>query len=439
MTESKTEHKEEKPAAEKDASHKHPSHPHAKAPSAAEMLPEVNIGLVGHVDHGKTTLTQALSGKWTDTHSEEIKRGITIRIGYADISFYKCPKCGEESESYGTASKCIKCFCDCEFQRTVSLVDAPGHETLMATVLAGAALMDGAILVIAADEPCPQPQTSEHLLALDIAGIKNIVVVQNKIDKVEKEQAEKSYGEIKEFLKGTVAENAPIVPISAQYRVNIDALIETIERHIPTPARNPDAEPRMLIARSFDVNRPGTAIEKLQGGVLGGSLVQGVLKIGDKIEIRPGVNAGGKFKPLTTTITGLQKAMLDQKNVTPGGLIGLSTGLDPALSKSDTLSGSVIGRPGTLPPVRDDLDIKVRMLDRVVGLKEKMPVEPLKEGVPLMLTAGTARTVGVVTAKKGADARVKLKLPVCADKGTRVALSRQVMGRWHLVGWGEIV
>ncbi len=402
-------------------------------------LPEINIGLVGHVDHGKTTLTEALSGKWTDTHSEEVKRGITIRIGYADISFYKCPKCGNKTEAYGTSPKCVKCFADGELQRTVSLVDAPGHETLMATVLAGAALMDGAILVIAADEPCPQPQTSEHLLVLDIAGIKNIVVVQNKIDRVDSEQAKKNYDEIKEFLKGSVAENAPIVPVSAQYRVNIDALIESIEKTIKTPERNPGAEPKMLVARSFDVNKPGTDILKLEGGVLGGSLVQGVLKVGDEIEIRPGLRIRNAVKPLKCKIVGLHKAQKKQKEVTPGGLLGVSTSLDTSIAKSDTLSGSVVGKPGTLPPVLDTLDMKVHMLDRVVGLKDKVAVEALKEGTALMLTVGTARTVGVIKEKKGANATVSLKLPVCAEKGERVALSRQVGGRWHLVGWGELL
>ena len=399
-------------------------------------LPEVNIGLVGHVDHGKTTLTEALSGKWTDTHSEEMKRGITIRLGYADMSFYRCSKC-KDHQSYGTSPKCMKCFSECDFLRTVSFVDAPGHETLMATVLAGAALMDGALLVIAANEPCPQPQTSEHLVALDIAGIKNIVVVQNKIDRVGKEDAEKNYRQIREFLKGTVAENAPIIPISAQYRINIDALIEAIEKHIPTPKRESKREPKMLVARSFDVNKPGTPIQKLRGGVLGGSLVQGELNIGDRIEIRPGFNTGEKTKPLFTEITGLQKAMLDQKSVTPGGLLGVSTGLDPSLTKSDALSGSVAGLPGKLPPVREDLKLKIKMLERVVGSKERLNVEPLKEGVPLMLTVGTARTVGVIT-EKGPVSRIKLNMPVCADQGERVALSRQVMGRWRLIGWGEI-
>jgi len=408
-----------------------------KEETAAERMPEVNIGLVGHVDHGKTTLTEALSGKWTDTHSEEVKRGITIRLGYADISFYRCKKC-KDHQRYGVSPKCVKCFSECEFLRTVSFVDAPGHETLMATVLAGAALMDGALLVISANEQCPQPQTNEHLVALEIAGIRKIVVVQNKIDLVSKEDARKSYEQIKGFLKGTIAENAPIIPISAQYRVNIDALIQAIEEHIPTPERPKGKEPKMLVARSFDVNKPGTPIRSLIGGTLGGSLIQGELRVGDEIEIRPGVEIRETIKPLLTTITGLQKAKKDEMSVTPGGLLGISTKLDPALAKADALSGSVVGYPGKLPPVWNDMNLRVSMLHRVVGTREEVKVEPLREDMPVMLTTGTSRTVGVIGDTKKTT-KIKLKLPVCADKGDRVAISRQVLGRWRLVGWGEIV
>ena len=145
--------------------------------------PEINIGMIGHVDHGKTTLTQRLTGKWADEHSEELKRGISIKLGYADAAFYKCPKC-KDPACYCVKNKCPKCGSTAELLRVVSFVDAPGHETLMAIMLSGAAIMDGAVLVIAANELCPQPQTREHLAALDISGIKNIVIVQNKIDLV---------------------------------------------------------------------------------------------------------------------------------------------------------------------------------------------------------------------------------------------------------------
>jgi len=236
-----------------------------------EEIPEVNIGLVGHVDHGKTTLTNALSGKWTDKHSEELKKGITIKLGYADVSYY------QDEDGFNVDGKG-------EHVRTISLVDSPGHETLMANVLSGAAIMDGAILLVAADEEVPQPQTREHLAALDIIGIENIVVVQNKIDKVSKEESKENYHQIKEFLEGSVAEDAPIIPISAQQEVNIDALAKTIDEEIPTPERDIESEPKMLIARSFDINKPGTDIGEIKGSVLGGSLVKGKLEEGEKIE-----------------------------------------------------------------------------------------------------------------------------------------------------------
>ena len=159
--------------------------------------PEVNIGMIGHVDHGKTTLTQRLTGKWTDEHSEELKRGISIRLGYADVAFYKCPKCNEP-ECYCAKKTCPILKVLQNYLRVVSFVDAPGHETLMATMLSGAAIMDGAVLVIAANEPCPQPQTREHLAALDIVGVKNILIVQNKIDLVsEKDAVEKLRTDLK--------------------------------------------------------------------------------------------------------------------------------------------------------------------------------------------------------------------------------------------------
>ena len=133
--------------------------------------PEVNIGLVGHVDHGKTTLTERLSGKWTDTHSEELKKGITIRLGYANTILRKCLKC-KGADAYTVKEKCPKCKGKTKELREISIIDAPGHESLMATMLSGANVMEGALLLVSANEPCPQPQTKEHLMALEIKGEK---------------------------------------------------------------------------------------------------------------------------------------------------------------------------------------------------------------------------------------------------------------------------
>ena len=407
-------------------------------------LPEVNIGLVGHVDHGKTSLTQSLTGKWTDTHSEEIKRGISIRLGYADATFYFCKKCN----SYGSSKKCNRCFGDAEPSRSVSFVDAPGHETLMATMLSGAYLMDGAVLVIAADEKCPQPQTSEHMKALDVVGIKNIVIVQNKIDIVSEQQAVENFKQIKAFVKGTVAENAPIIPTSAVHNTNIDILIETIEKTIPTPVRK-EGSPKFYIARSFDINKPGTLIAELKGGVIGGSLTQGSIKVGDEIEVKPGIRQGEVWKPVKTLVTEIIQSGQVLKKAEPGGLVALQTKLDPALSRSDSMAGSMAGKD--LPETSGIVKMNVEMFNYVIGTQGKQQIQGLKVSDVLLLTVAIAKTIGVVTSvkksKKGekqADANsflieTKLKMPVIAEKGERVAISKQVSGRWHLIGHGIVV
>jgi translation initiation factor 2 subunit 3 len=401
--------------------------------------PEVNIGTIGHVDHGKTTLVQALSGVWAARHSEELKRGITIKLGYADMPVYKCPNC-EPPKNYSTKPVCPNCGSKTTFIRAISFVDAPGHEALMATMLSGAAIMDGAILVIAADEPCPQPQTREHLVAAEIIGIKNMVIVQNKIDIVDEKRARESYNEIKNFVKGTIAENAPIIPVSAQRGINIDVLIQAIEEVILTPKRDETKPPLMYVVRSFDVNKPGTPIEKLEGGVIGGTIIQGKFAVGDDIEIRPGVAKEGKgvYNPLLSQIVSLHAGGRSVNEVHCGGLVGVGTLLDPSFSKADGLTGNIAGKSGMLPPTLTELTLETYILERAVGTKELLKVEEISMNENLLLHVGAAITLGkVVSAKKGM-VTVKLTRPVCAQTGSRVALSRKIMGRWRLIGYGMI-
>ncbi|THE65253.1 translation initiation factor IF-2 subunit gamma [Salinadaptatus halalkaliphilus] len=404
-----------------------------------KQQPEVNIGLVGHVDHGKTTLVQALSGSWTDQHSEEMKRGISIRLGYADATFRHCPDV-DEPECYTVEEECPD-GSRSEPLRTVSFVDAPGHETLMATMLSGASLMDGAVLVISANEPVPQPQTEEHLMALDIIGIDNIVIAQNKVDLVDSEQARENYDEIQAFVEGTVAEGAPVVPISAGQEVNIDLLMNAIEDEIPTPDRDPDADARLHVARSFDINKPGTTAANLTGGVLGGSLIQGELAVDDDIEIRPGreVEKGGQteYVPIQTTIRSLQAGGQDADTVTPGGLLGVGTGLDPSLTKGDALAGRIAGPPGSLPPTWEAFTMDVDLLERVVGT-DAGEVEEISTGEPLMMTVGTATTVGAVTSAREGECEVNLKRPVAAEPGATIAINRRIGARWRLIGLGTL-
>ena len=403
--------------------------------------PEVNIGLVGHVDHGKTTLTQALSGVWTDTHSEERRRGISIKLGYADTAFYKT----ETGQYYATGrrpegGKDV----DSELQRVVSFVDAPGHETLMVIMITGASIMDGAMLMVAANETCPQPQTREHLMALEIAGIKNIVIVQNKIDLVTKERAMESYKEIKDFLEGTIAHNAPVIPVSAHHDVNLDILIEAIEQTIPTPDRQEDERAVMHIARSFDVNRPGTRPAKLTGGVIGGSIVEGTFREGDEIIIGPGrkIEQGNKtrWEPIETTITSMQGGGGKRDIMMAGGLCGLGTLLDPSITTADNLSGQVLAKKGELPTIRTECSISVELMAAMVsGDGEGADkIYPLRNNEMLMVNVATSTSVGVVKGAEKGKATLHLRLPICADEGQRVSLSRRVGARWRLIGHGTI-
>ncbi|MBU0532383.1 translation initiation factor IF-2 subunit gamma [Candidatus Micrarchaeota archaeon] len=397
------------------------------------MQADMNIGMLGHVDHGKTTLTKALTGKWTDTHSEEIKRGISIRLGYADAFIYKCEKTGK---FYSTEDACKNDGGKPKLLRKMSIVDAPGHETLMTTVIAATSILDGVLFLIAANEPCPQPQTAEHLLVLNSTGIKKIIVVQTKIDLVSKEDAIKHYEQIKTFLKGTAAENAPIIPVAANYNINMGVLLKTINEVMSSPERNEKAELRLYVSRSFDVNRPGTEIPSLSGGVLGGSIVQGSLKKGEEIEIRPGVakKEGGRPSSLICKVQALMEGGEHLDLATPGGLVAIGTTLDPALTKSDAFVGSVIGRKGEVPEPTDTINVKYRMLERT-----DVQNTPLRENEPIVVNVHTWTGVGLITKLSKGIAAIKLKKGTVVYKAMHVALSKKIGQRWRLSAWGEII
>lgn len=411
-----------------------------------KVQPEVNIGVVGHVDHGKTTLVQAITGIWTSKHSEELKRGMTIKLGYAEASIGYCSSCNGV-EAYVTEPSCAHCGSTEEpkFLRKVSFIDAPGHEVLMATMLSGAALMDGALLVVAANEPFPQPQTREHFVALGIINVKHLIIVQNKVDVVSKEEAYKQYKQIKEFLRGTWAEDAPIIPVSALHKINIDALLQAIQEYIPTPERDLSKSPIMIVIRSFDVNKPGTPYNELKGGVLGGSLIQGKLKVGDEIKVLPGIRVEkteGKveYEPLYSTITSIKFTDLEVNEAKPGGLVAIGTELDPSYVKADSLVGNVVVKANEDIPVVWNITVQdYQLLERVVGSKDLLKVDSIKPRETLMLTLGSATTLGVVKSVKSNSLEIELKRPLVVwSKDLRIVISKQIGGRWRLVGWGVV-
>lgn len=395
-------------------------------------IPEMNVGVVGHIDHGKTTLLSKLSGKFTDTHSEELKRGITIKLGYAEMTIYKC---GNEYTNKEIKGK------TCTPERYISFVDAPGHEMLMATMLSGAAVIDAAILVIAANEGI-KPQTKEHFMALQAKKIQNLIIVQNKIDLVNKEQALKNYKEIKEFVKGTFAENAPIIPVSTLQEININKIFDELMK-IKIPSRDLESEPIFLIARSFDINKPGTEIKNLKGGVLGGILKKGKLKVGDEIEIKPGLSTKKghqqNYQTLNAKILALHKGSENLDEIQPGASISIETSLDPVLAKTDSLTGCISSKKGSLPEIKHSVKLKTKMFKEVLGIAEHKEIEKIKMNELLMLSVNTTITVGSVQKIKDDEIELSLNIPIVAIPGDNTGIARNFNGHWRLIGWGEIV
>ncbi len=399
---------------------------------------ELNIGTLGHVDHGKTTLTRAITGVWTDKHSESVKRSMTIKLGYADALIKKCKDCDGPS-AYTVGDKCEGSASKPEPYRRISILDSPGHETLMATAIAGSSIIDAVMLVISATEPCPMPQTKEHLMLISSLNLSRIIVVQTKIDVVGKAAALNHYQQIKKFLSNTVAAKAPIIPVIANKDINVDAVLEKISE-LEIPKRDITSDPLMYIARSFDVNKPGTNVSKLQGGIVGGSIVKGKFKVGDEIEIRPGINVARdkskkeQYEPVITRVESLSTGTGPIEEAMAGGLIAISTDLDPTFTKADSLVGNLVGHIGKLPATLNSMTLNYHMLTR-----DDVPKQAFKEGEPIILGVGTATTVGYIKVAKKSTIEVDLKRPVCVDKNAKVSILRNFAQRWRLAGYGNVV
>ena len=340
--------------------------------------------------------------------------------------------------------------------RHVSFVDCPGHDVLMATMLAGAAVMDSALLLVAGNQPCPQPQTSEHLAAVEIMDLDQIIILQNKIDIIIKNPAAciKQQEDIKDFIRGTVADGAPIIPISAQLGYNIEAVVDYLCR-IPIPMRDFVSPPQMIIIRSFDVNHPGEEVETLKGGVAGGTILKGVLKVGDLIQIRPGLITKNQrtgvvqWREIESQIVSLKADDNQLMYAIPGGLIGMGLKVDPFITRSDSLVGQIIGHPNHMPDVLSEIDVSYYLLRRLLGVKASSvapkdgtklntKVSSLKPDELLMINVGSQSLAGKVINVKKESVRIEFTKPVCANIGDKIALSRRVDNNFRLIGWGEI-
>ncbi|KAG0436806.1 Eukaryotic translation initiation factor 2 subunit gamma [Dictyocoela muelleri] len=418
--------------------------------SIMENQATINIGTIGHVAHGKSTIVKAISGIHTVRFRNELERNITIKLGYANAKIFKCmcdrPKCYRSAGCSDSAKVCSRCNQKEVLVRHVSFVDCPGHDILMATMLSGTVIMDMAILMIAANENVPQPQTVEHLMAVEIMNLDKFVIVQNKIDLINREQALEQRDQIVKFLKNTKAIDSPIVPVSGQIGANIDSLLDYIvqmtknnvckkqlrssEKHDSTE-RSRDMPARMMIIRSFDVNKPGCHLEDIRGGVIGGSLLRGTLKIDDTIEIRPGLvfKSGEVFtcKPFKTKITSLQTETNQLQKAYPGGLIGVGTTIDPLFCKGDRLVGQVMGT-SDLPEIYVSLRVKQTIFQ----------LFQICENEQVLLNIGSTTTGALISSINNEEVDFILAKPACCEIGERIAISKKINGHWRLVGYGVI-
>jgi translation initiation factor 2 subunit 3 len=431
---------------------------HPLTPEVISRQATINVGTIGHVAHGKSTVVKAISGVQTVRFKNELERNITIKLGYANAKIFRnTGKDGNPPEpgpgNYCSAGSEKADTWEDErgtwvLERHVSFVDCPGHDILMATMLNGAAVMDAAMLLVAGNEACPMPQTSEHLAAVEIMRLKNILILQNKIDLVKEEMALAQQEDIKKFVAGTVAGEAPIIPISAVLGYNVDIICEYLCTKIPVPKRDFLSSPHMIVIRSFDVNKPGADVDQLQGGVAGGCIMRGVLRMGDEIEVRPGLiskNAKGEAQcvPLYTRIVAMYAEKNDLMYAVPGGLIGVGTTIDPTLTRSDRLVGQVLGLKGHLPEVFSEVEISFFLLRRLLGVTsvdggKGAKVQKLSKNETLLVNIGSTSTGGKVVGVKKDMAKIALMAPVCTREGEKIALSRRVEKHWRLIGWGEI-
>ncbi|UQC80211.1 eukaryotic translation initiation factor 2 subunit gamma [Colletotrichum lupini] len=417
----------------------------------------INIGTIGHVAHGKSTVVKAISGVQTVRFKNELIRNITIKLGYANAKIYQCdnqecprPGCFRSYKSEKEVDPpCEREGCSGTYRllRHVSFVDCPGHDILMSTMLSGAAVMDAALLLIAGNETCPQPQTSEHLAAIEIMKLDKIIILQNKVDLMREEAAQQHYQSILKFIRGTVAGKSPVIPISAQLKFNIDAVNEAIVNTIPVPPRDFTQDPHMIVIRSFDVNKPGAEIDDLKGGVAGGSILHGVLKLGDEIEIRPGIvtrddKGALKCTPIFSRIVSLNSEFNDLKYAVPGGLIGVGTRIDPTLCRADRLVGFVLGLKGRLPEIYSEIEVNFYLLRRLLGVRtadgKQAKVAKLTKNEVIMVNIGSTSTGAKVAAIKNDAAKLVLTSPACTNIGEKVALSRRIEKHWRLIGWATI-
>jgi selenocysteine-specific elongation factor len=349
------------------------------------------IGTAGHVDHGKSTLVEALTGVHPDRLKEEREREMTIDLGFAWLTLAD----GEE----------------------VGIVDVPGHRDFIENMLAGVGGIDAALFVVAADEGV-MPQTREHLAILDLLEIGGGVVALTKIDMVEEEWVELVAEDVRAALAGTVLADAPIIPVSGRARFGLDELRAALAACLADRPPRPDyGRPRLPIDRIFTI--PGF------GTVVTGTLSDGALRVGDEVAVEP--------LGLRSRVRGLQTHKRKEEVAPPGGRTAVNL---TGLTVEQLQRGAVVAHPGDYRPTRR-LDVRFRLLPDVS--------QPMEHNTEVKLYLGASETVarlrlwGREALLPGETGWLQLELeaPVVALRGDHYILRRPSPG--ETLGGGRVV
>lgn len=384
------------------------------------------------------------------------KRNITIKLGYANCKIFKCnsclsPECFKSSSSSVKSLKCEDCDEEMELINHISFVDVPGHNLYMSTMLNGTSVMDYSIIVESVtNTEIPAPQTKEHLMASKIANIENLLVCLNKLDLVKKEEAVKFITTLETQLINTPAESKPIIPVSATFNSNIDILLEYLSQIKPKNKINYDDKfCNMMVLRSFNSNKPGIKINDIKGGIVGGSIIEGRLKVGDNITVIPGyLNKNQskpddddpkrfKFTPLTCKVLSINSETNSLDYAITGGLIGVQLDIDPAFSADDGIVGNILvkGDKDYINnfEVYEDIRVEIELYD-----KTSKP----EAGDKILLNINSTNTKGEIIRYKNSKMGIALERPICvninSDKLVTITKINE-NSHLHIVGRGKII
>lgn len=354
-------------------------------------MKHIIVGTAGHIDHGKTTLIKALTGRNTDRLKEEQKRGISIELGFT--------------------------YFDLPSGNRVGIIDVPGHEKFIRNMLAGVVGIDIVMLVVAADEGV-MPQTVEHLAIMDLMGIEKGFIVLTKADLVDEEWIELVKEEVREQVKGTFLEKAPIIPVSSIEKKGIDKVVAMIEELSTTVKdKNVDDTPRLPVDRVFSIQGFGTIVT--------GTLISGAFKVGDEVQIFPGDKLG--------RIRSLQVHGQDTQVAYAGQRVAINIA---GIKKEEVDRGHVVAPKGSLKET-SMLDVKVKILDNVEHIIQNRARLRLYIGTKEVLCRIVILDREELNPGEEAYAQLRLEEKIVAKRGDRFIL--RFYSPMYTIGGGYVL